>query len=325
MHVTATDATLLATIDPGEAQYGVYYQFQIVKDPSEYPPGVVCPGITLPPGYTSCGPLPLQHIGIPIGFIAAGSTAQGVSQDLAAAGVALQPGTTYHYRVIAVRRVLTEDTLEWEGPLIEGPDRTFTTPPAAAPVIDSVSISHLTPTDATLEAQIDTEGLPTSYQFELWYSPCSHHGVGCELMIEIRLPSGSLLGSFVDQSVSLDLGSAGVTLGSGEYGFSVRATNAVGSVSADGQTFEAPPGVVDPPAPGNQPVGGGQPATTSGGGQPTEDHPSGSPTVSSPGVTLVTPIGGAQGSAATGRGAHRATTKHHRRRHKHAKHSAHRR
>jgi hypothetical protein len=67
----------------------------------------------------------------------------------------LKPGTTYHYRVIAATSVLTEDTTEWEGPTVEGPDQAFTTPPAgAAPVIDPVSISHPTPAEATLEAQI---------------------------------------------------------------------------------------------------------------------------------------------------------------------------
>ncbi len=163
VHVTATDATLLATIDPGESHYGVYYQFQVVKDPGEYPPAIVCPGITLPPGYESCGPLPLQHTGMPIGFIAAGSSAQSVSQDLAAAGVALQAGTTYHYRVVVVRRVLTEDTLDWEGPPIEGPDRTFTTPPAAAPVIDSVSISPSTTSGGSQSLESHPSGsLPPS-------------------------------------------------------------------------------------------------------------------------------------------------------------------
>ena len=57
-------------------------------------------------------------------------------------------------------------------------------------MIDSVSLSNLTSSDATLEAQIDTEGLPTSYEFKMWSSPCSKHGSGCELLIDVPLPAG---------------------------------------------------------------------------------------------------------------------------------------
>ena len=159
-------------------------------------------------------------------------------------------------------------------------------------MIDSVSLSHLTPTDATLEAQIDTEGSSTTYEFQMWSSPCSKHGSGCELLIDIPLPTGLLLGSFVPQSVSLDLNSAGVTLGAGEYGFSVIATNKAGSTSAGGGVFEAPPGVLDPPSPGVSPLSGaGQPAgpTTNGNDQPAGSglaSSSSTPGVHSPGTGL---------------------------------------
>ena len=92
-------------------------------------------------------------------------------------------------------------------------------------MIDSVSVSHLTSTDATLEAQIDTEGLSTSYQF-LLSAICGGKGA-CLVVVNYPLPSGLLLGSFVDQSVSLDLNTAGVTLQpGGTYTYSVSATNA---------------------------------------------------------------------------------------------------
>ena len=98
--------------------------------------------------------------------------------------------------MIAARSVQTEDTIQWEGPTVYGPDQTFTTPSAGtAPVIESVSISHLTPTDATLEAQIDTEGCSTTYEFQMSSSPCSE----CE-DIELYRHSpaeGLLLGSFL--------------------------------------------------------------------------------------------------------------------------------
>jgi hypothetical protein len=57
----------------------------------------------------------------------------GASLDLAGAGVTLQPGRTYHYRVLVARRVQTEDTIEWETPTVYGADQTFTTAPDPAP------------------------------------------------------------------------------------------------------------------------------------------------------------------------------------------------
>jgi hypothetical protein len=292
--VTSTGATLEATINPEDLPQGAYYQFQLVKSTSEYLPELACPEPSLQlnsdDGCNSPdSPLQPTVGALPIGFIAKGSEGQSVSQSLAAANVTLAPGTTYHYRVLAVKRVQSEDGINWKGPPVAGPDHTFTTP--TPPLIDSVSISHLTPTDATLEAQIDTEGLSTTYEFQMWSSPCSKHGSGCELLIDIPLPTGSLLGSFVPQSVSLDLNSAGVTLGGGEYGFSVLATSKAGHTSAFGGVFEAPPGVLDPPKPGTTPLpGAGQPAglNTNSSGQPAASGGSSSsiPGVQSPGLQV---------------------------------------
>jgi len=142
------------------------------------------------------------------------------------------------------------------------------TAPVKAPAVESVSVSHLTATDATLEATLNTEGLATSYDFQLWSSPCSHHGSGCELITNIPLPGGMLLGSFVPQQVSVDLNGAGVTLTGGEYGVSLKATNVLGSTTKSGGTFEPPEPpaspLTTPPASGGQqtpPVGGQQPPT----------------------------------------------------------------
>ncbi|MGA9285090.1 MAG: hypothetical protein WBV85_06565 [Solirubrobacteraceae bacterium] len=286
--VTPTGATLEATINSEDLPQGAYYQFQLVKSTSEYLPELACPepGLQLnsDDGCNSAdSPLQPTAGALPIGFIAKGPEGQSVSQSLAAAGITLQPGTTYHYRVLAVKRVQSEDGVNWQGPPVTGPDHTFTTP--IAPVIDSVSLSHLTSSDATLEAQIDTEGLPTTYEFQMWSSPCSKHGFGCELLIGIPLPAGSLLGSFVSQSVSLDLNSAGVTLGGGEYGFSISATNKAGTTSAGGGVFEASPSVVEPPSTTTSPPSGaGQPASSN-----TGDQPAGSGGSPAHGVTPLVP------------------------------------
>jgi hypothetical protein len=298
-HVTSTDATLEAKINPESLQRGVDYQFQLVANTGEYLPVFACPTEGFPANSSFCGgPLASQAGALPIGTTGAGVQGKTVSLDLSAprawwsGTTTLKPGTTYHYRVIAARSVPTEDTIQWEDPIVYGPDQTFTTPSAGtAPVIESISISHLTPTDATLEAQIDTEDLSTSYEFQLWSSPCSHKGAGCDLIINVPLPTGLLLGSFVSQNVSLDLNSAGVTLGGGEYGFSVLATNKAGSTSAFGGIFEAPPGVLDPPSPGTSslPAAGNQPIEPNSDGQPAgSGSTSSSPSpLSAPNVTVL--------------------------------------
>jgi hypothetical protein len=192
------------------------------------------------------------------GNIRATDPGESVSVDLAHTShdLNIEPDTLYTYWVIATN---ADGTVESR--------RNFKTLSGAeAPSIGSVSISHLTLTDATLEAQIDTEGLPSTYQFDLWSSPCSSHGAGCEVLRTISLPSGLLLGSFAEQTVSLDLNSAGVTLGGGEYGYSVTATSAAGSTQSSWQIFEVPASVVDPPSLVVLPQSGGEQATTAGGG-----------------------------------------------------------
>jgi hypothetical protein len=248
-HVSSTDATLEAQINPQGDQAGDYYQFQLVKDPSEYLSEIACPPRAQLKGTDGCGPGPEVEGALPIGWACGWCerlAPQLVHLDLAGAGVTLKPATTYHYRIIAARTVQTEDTIQWEPPTVYGPDQTFTTPPASAvPVIDSVSVSHLTPTDATLEAQLNTEGLETSYQFRL-ESGCLPPQACPEITV-YPLPSGKLLGSFVDQSVSLDLNSTEVTLAPGvEYAYSLTATNTAGSVTGHEQRFTTPEDGVQP-------------------------------------------------------------------------------
>jgi hypothetical protein len=231
--VTASDTTVEAQINPkGQA---VYYQFQVVANPDEYASEIEC---SPQQGPLSCG-IASTPGALKIGYLPAGSEAKTVSLDLGHAGVTLAPNTTYHYRVLVAPAVQTEDTTQWAGPPVDGPDQTFTTLTAGpAPKIESVSLANLTSSDATLGAQIDTEGLETEYQFKMWASPC---GPECELIQNVPLPSGRLLGSFVSQSVSLDLASAGVTLfPGGEYGYSLTATSAGGTSEFRWQNFRAP-------------------------------------------------------------------------------------
>ena len=212
-NITANDATLEAQINPGNLQTN--YSFRLESG-------------CLPP--LAC--LAIATYPLPSGEIPASANTQTVSLDLQSAGVTLRPGTRYRFSVEASNPAGST----------EGEPQIFTTPAAtSAPLIEAESLSNLTPTDATLEAKIDTEGLETSYQFKMWSSPCSHHQSGCELILDVPLPSGKLLGSFLGQSVSLDLGAAGVSLTpGGEYGYSVSASNSAGSAEDPWQVFEAP-------------------------------------------------------------------------------------
>jgi hypothetical protein len=103
---------------------------------------------------------------------------------------------------------------------------------SSAPVIESQSVSNQGATNATLEARINTEGLETTYEFYLQEPQyCLKANPLCMMPAyqPLALPSGKLLGSFVGQSISADVNSAGVTLcPSGDY-YWVTATNSAGT------------------------------------------------------------------------------------------------
>jgi hypothetical protein len=135
-HITATDATLEAAINPHGAAAGDYYQFQLVRDPSEYAAEILCPP-TLHPGIDGCAGSQGANA-LPIGWVPSDRenplAAQPVQLELATAGFTLAPSTTYHFRVIAARAVQTEDTIQWEPPTVYGADQTFTTPSEPPPL-----------------------------------------------------------------------------------------------------------------------------------------------------------------------------------------------
>ena len=252
-NITPTDATVEAQINPGglETTYEVW--------------------VGALPCVEEAGPEACEEDKI-VGTIPAGLSAPQVSVDIAKASHQLKPNSPYLYSF----RATSMDGTTY------GANNEFKTAAASPPVIDSVSVSHLTPTDATLEAQINSEGLSTLYQFRLTYTRCR------ECMsptYNIPLPSGLLLGSFQDQSVSVDLNSVGVTLKPGFYEYSLSATSTGGSTEAHGGSFEPPLGVLDPPIPGASPLSGaGQPA---GSNTNSADQPAGSGASSSsstPGV-----------------------------------------
>jgi hypothetical protein len=119
--ITSTNATLEARINPNG--FRAHYQFQLVTDPEEYASEILCPE---PPRSLAFCIGEYAEGALSIGFIFKEITT--VSLDLSSEGVILQPGTTYHYRVLAARAIPSEDTIEWEPPIVYGADQTFTTP-----------------------------------------------------------------------------------------------------------------------------------------------------------------------------------------------------
>ncbi len=214
-HITERDATLNASIDPNGLEST--YRFRLE---SGCLPPLACLAITTYP--------------LPSAEIPASYEVSQVNLDLSSAGVRLHPATKYRYSVEATNSAGTT----------EGPDQTFTTPPPTQePLIEGESASHITPTDATLEAQINTEGLETTYEFHLlrrW--ACEEVSPPCYPPIYfLQLPSGKLLGSFVGQSASLDLNSAGVSLSPGaKYEYWVTAASSAGTTVGAIQTFKTP-------------------------------------------------------------------------------------
>ena len=147
--VSVSDATLEAVVDPGNLETGAYYQFQLVAEPSEYWPEVTCPEQApeapeiqcLGPYGTIDGPPPEADIqrrpgDLPTLRLNGGAEGVPVSLRLSTIGRALQPGTTYHYRVLAVEAVQSVDSIIWEPPPTYGPDQTFTTPVPREPETD---------------------------------------------------------------------------------------------------------------------------------------------------------------------------------------------
>jgi DNA-binding beta-propeller fold protein YncE len=130
--ITQNDATLEATINPEDLERGAYYQFQLVREPSEYRSEIACPLRDELKATDGCQGPEVQ--GATIGYIPAGLGTQPVSVDAASLGLKLEPNTTYHYRVLAARKIQTEDTTQWETPPTAGPDQTFTTSSRARPL-----------------------------------------------------------------------------------------------------------------------------------------------------------------------------------------------
>jgi hypothetical protein len=232
-HVTSTDATLEAKINPENVKSGALYQFQLVGNPDEYFSTFVCP-----PEWADsslCLGLDTEVEGLPFGRTDLGTEGQTVSLDLAHAGrsgVTLKPGTTYHYRVIAATSVFTEDTTQWEGPTVEGSDQTFTTPGTGQPPNEVVTEPvEATPSGFKLKGKLNPDGLPTTYYFHYWQvKNCSEDPLDCGLSTVVV---GPIIGDTQQEVPPVEV--TGLTTGE-TYGYELVASNADGTARSTEET-----------------------------------------------------------------------------------------
>lgn len=250
--VTSTDATLEAQVNVQGVPDGVYYQFELVKNPSEYAAGFTC--LTTRPQAPGGCPLPQEPGGIPILFLPGSSMGSAATLtarvDLGHVGMTLEPGTTYHYRLLIARRVPTEDTIQWEEPIIYGPDQTFTTPSGSPgpPTIVSESVSHVTPTNATPNVTINPGGLETSYEITVGTVGCVEEG-GPANDCESTKVAGTLPSDSSNHIVSVDVAAAWRKLTPDtSYVFWASASNSAGKAYGAFHVFKTttiPPPVIE--------------------------------------------------------------------------------
>jgi NHL repeat len=151
------------------------------------------------------------------GQIGTGSSPVAVSANLAG----LTAGTVYHFRLSASNV---------GGGTGVGADQLL-----GPPRVDGESASPVAKTTATLQAQVNPDGVDTTYHFE--YGTSTSYGTS------VPVPDGHLGSGQVDQSASVAIRDlqAGAT-----YHFRVVATNSRGSLSGTDQTFTTiPPARID--------------------------------------------------------------------------------
>jgi hypothetical protein len=200
-NITPTDATLEAQINPGDLETTYEVMLEAPSCESVNPPG-------------SCEAS--GGVEVASGSIPAGASAQTVSVDLAQVWHDLSPSTSYAYFFRATNSA-GEDN---------GHQKEFTTPAGAPPSIEGEAASNITPTDATLEAQINPgDGERGAYyQFQLVadaseFPPemqCPPEPGGALPCVGPQatsaLPIGFVPSGAEPHAVSLDLASVGVVL-----------------------------------------------------------------------------------------------------------------
>ncbi len=187
--VAQTTGTLNATIDPGHADTTYHFEYGTSA------------------AYGASVPVPDADIGSGL----EGSVVVG--QQLAG----LQPGTVYHYRVVATNAL---------GQTV-GADQTLATLPPEPPVVSTGQASGVAQNTAMLTGSVDTRGFETGYEFDL--------GVDTSYGTRIFGDAGSEPGANTF-TASLQGLMPGTT-----YHYRILATNAFGTVYGADQTFTMAP------------------------------------------------------------------------------------
>ncbi len=183
--ISSSGATLNGVVDPGGLETTVTFEY----------------GLT--PDYGGTAPAEESPL-----------TGSG-DQDVSAALADLQPGTTYHYRVVATNSAGTDG----------GEDRTFTTAPAP-PTATTDAAGDVTAEGATLNGTVNPNGAETTVTFE--YGLTTDYGTTAAAE-ESPLPAGTG-GQAV--SVALEGLQPGVT-----YHYRVVASNTAGEATGADRTF----------------------------------------------------------------------------------------
>ena len=143
--VTSSSAVLFGELNPENTDTS--YEFQYAKACGA---GEPCPAIAQAPGMVETA---VQESAV-YGQL---GTAVEVS--------ALQPLTTYRYRLVAVNEKGQAAVAETGGSVL--PEGTFTTAPAPAPGVSTGPASAVGVSSATVSGSVDPDGLPATYSFEL--------------------------------------------------------------------------------------------------------------------------------------------------------------
>ena len=131
----------------------------------------------------------------------------------------LEPGTTYHYRIVAAN---------YSGSTV-GNDQVFTT--TEGPAIEGVTSEHVTASSAELVGKINPDGYPTEWYFEYGLTPGLRH--------DRPGPARTAAGRHDRQPVSVSL----TGLQNTTYHFRLVAKSEWGTVESEDQTFEFVPPV----------------------------------------------------------------------------------
>jgi hypothetical protein len=191
--ISQTTAILNASINPNNQDTTYHFEYDTTAYNTPTPHGTSIPSTNV-------------DIGSGYGDIVIGAQLTG-----------LQPATTYHYRVIATN--ITGESI--------GTDHTFTTPPAPAPVLETGSASEISQNSASITGTIDTQGIPTTYEFDL----------GIDTSYGTRIFGGEALSGAAPETVRIVLRNlaTGTT-----YHYRIVAHNAYGTTYGADQTFTTP-------------------------------------------------------------------------------------